>query len=659
MGQETLLRLRDIQAQRGESGVVIEHATMSYRVLWNNIEACLDLRHVHWQKRVEEFGQVRAVQERSGGRVWSDDQVFKAILLAVLSSNTVWSKVEAVLADLSELFDNFSLETYAGHSDTEIETRFVPWFMGRKAGSMSLKSGLLNLARAARILVRHSQRHGSAEDYFTSLLYECDDDPKQAALRLGGQGEHKLPSLGVALAAEALKNLGFDVAKPDRHMMRAVGSFGLVRFNRWKPADGRGGSPKAPSGKKLLEVMTVAEQIAYAAEHHVAFVDNAIWLLCARDEAHLTNAQLAAIANEAGLPNVPAVGLGDDRFSGGKTRRDGMATIRFFHEIYGNVHELPDRGAFPYERDLQEFFEKHLRTLIGVEFLASAYSAGARHSRRIDTLGIDAAGRPVVVGYKRRRDENVIIRGLENVAWLEDHQAEFRELVREKLGVGHSTGIDFGTPRLLCVASEYSRQDRIASENSRRRVELLRYRRYGDTYVAVEWVYGGETIDQAPEPAGPPPRTTSEERASVAPRLSRSSAPGAGEDPDYSVYETWVKASKESRTLFRELKTLVDSLGRVRTDASKTVISFKCMAAPGYRPPVLAYVYLTVRSGLRVLIHEKHVRDIPLEDGFTRPNDGGKYRQIVIRHREQIRRAEPLLHAAYDSLGRSASYIPT
>ena len=156
----------------------------------------------------------------------------------------------------------------------------------------------------------------------------------------------------------------------------------------------------------------------------------------------------------------------------------------------------------------------------------------------------------------------------------------------------------------------------------------------------------------APEPAGPPRRTTSEERASVAPHLS---APGAGEDPDYFVYQDWVKASEETRTLFRELKTSVDQLGRVRTDAFKTVISFKCMAADGNRAPVIAYVYLRVRSGLRVLIHEKHVRDIPLEDGFTRPNDGGQYREIVIRDRKQIRKAEPLLHAAYDSLSRSAS----
>ena len=461
----------------------MEHATMNHRVRWSNIEACLDSRHVNWRKRVETFKQVGAVEDRSEGRVWSDDQVFEAVLRAVLSSNTVWSKVERVLADLSELFDNFSLEAYAGHSTTEIDNRFVPWFQGRKAGSMSLRGGLVNLARAARILLRHSDRHGSADDYFTSLVHQCAGDPKQAAIRLGSEGEHKLPSLGVALAAEALKNLGYDVAKPDRHLMRAVGSFGLVRFNRWKPADGRWGSPKSQSGKKLLQVMTVVEQIADTAERPVVFVDNAIWLLCARDEVHLTNAELAEIAHKAGLPHVPAQGLGDDRCS------------------------------------------------------------------------------------------------------------------------------------------------------------------------------GGETIDPPPEPGGPPRRTTSEERASVVPRLPRSPAPGSGEDPDYSVCTDWDKAREETRTLFCDLKTLVDQLGEVRTDPVKTGVSFKCMAAAGNRRQVIAHVNLTVGSGLRVLIHEDLVRGMPLEDGLTRPWPGGPYREIDIRDREHIRRAEPLLHAAYDSLSGSASYM--
>ena len=125
-----------------------------------------------------------------------------------------------------------------------------------------------------------------------------------------------------------------------------------------------------------------------------------------------------------------------------------------------------------------------------------------------------------------------------------------------------------------------------------------------------------------------------------------------------STHEPWDKTSEETRTLFHELKKLVKSLGSVRTEeittvsarhVFKSVINFKCTAAPGATPSVVAYVRLLVRGGLDVHIHEKHLSAFPLENGFTRPYHDG-YREIAIRDREHIRRAEPLLRAAYDDL---------
>lgn len=48
--------------------------------------------------------------------------------------------------------------------------------------------------------------------------------------------------MGIPLAAEFLKNLGYDVAKPDRHICRAVGEFGWVEFKSWPDRSGN----KAP-----------------------------------------------------------------------------------------------------------------------------------------------------------------------------------------------------------------------------------------------------------------------------------------------------------------------------------------------------------------------------------------------------------------------------
>lgn len=278
---------------------------MDSRVLWHNIETRLDRSCPRWRGRIREMGQVDAVRARGEGRPWCDDKVFKGLLMAVLSANTDWSKIKALQAELPDLFCGFSLEWYAGRSDSEIRDRFLPWFKKRKAGSMTLGRNLANLVCAAGILLQRSGPHGTADGYFTSLLEECGGDPKQAALRLGCPGADKLPAFGVPLAAEALKNLGFDVAKPDRHIMRAIGSFRLVRFNRWQSQRDEGGGRQPPgstSRKRLLAVMAAMEKIASAANERVAFVDNAIWLLGAKSGLHLTNRELAAIAHKSQSP---------------------------------------------------------------------------------------------------------------------------------------------------------------------------------------------------------------------------------------------------------------------------------------------------------------------------------------------------------------------
>lgn len=282
-----------------------QYEAMNTHALWNNIEYHLDSSLPAWQDRVCGLGQVAAVEARSAGRPWRDDDVFKALLMAVLSANADWSKIEAVQGELAEPFSGFRLEWYAERSNAEIGDRFMPWFKDRKAGSMTLERGLANLVGAARILLEYSRTHGTADGYFTSLLDRCDGDPKQAALRLGCRGVDKLPAFGVPLAAEALKNLGFDVAKPDRHIMRAIGSFGLVGFGSWQDARDAGNGrqpPDSTSSEWLLAAMATVEEIANAEGKRVAFVDNALWLLCAKDALHLTNRELAAIAHKSDLP---------------------------------------------------------------------------------------------------------------------------------------------------------------------------------------------------------------------------------------------------------------------------------------------------------------------------------------------------------------------
>ena len=77
-----------------------------------------------------------------------------------------------------------------------------------------------------------------------------------------------------------------------------------------------------------------------------------------------------------------------------------MADIKLFQLQGENVTELTG-SAVKIERSLQEQIERNLDTYLGVRFLATEYSTGVNHGGRIDTLGIDENGSPVIIEYKR------------------------------------------------------------------------------------------------------------------------------------------------------------------------------------------------------------------------------------------------------------------
>ena len=287
---------KDCQFEGREGNRVI--TKINNHILWSHIESRLDSSLPQWQEHMDRFGQVAAIEEKIAGRTWNDDEVFEGLLMAVLSSGIDWSKTEKVLPELKDVFCGFSLEEYAALPDTKIANYILPWFKERKAGSPWLKRNLANLIRTARKLAEYSKTHGAAERYFTSLMHQCDNDPKQVALCIGLPNKYKLPSFGVPLAAEALKNLGFDVAKPDRHILRAMGSFGLVRFNHWSDRS-KNKPPTTPTKSELYKTMASVEEVAVNTGKHVGFVDNAIWLLCAKSGLNLSNRELTEIAYKA------------------------------------------------------------------------------------------------------------------------------------------------------------------------------------------------------------------------------------------------------------------------------------------------------------------------------------------------------------------------
>jgi predicted transport protein len=94
----------------------------------------------------------------------------------------------------------------------------------------------------------------------------------------------------------------------------------------------------------------------------------------------------------------------------------------------------------------------------------------------------------VIIEYKRSINENVINQGLFYLDWLMDHKAEFKLLVIEKLGKDYTEKIEWSSPRLLCIANNFTKYDEHAVKQINRNIELIRYKKYDDDMLLFELV---------------------------------------------------------------------------------------------------------------------------------------------------------------------------
>jgi predicted transport protein len=164
-----------------------------------------------------------------------------------------------------------------------------------------------------------------------------------------------------------------------------------------------------------------------------------------------------------------------------------VGDIRIFKMVGPSVKELKS-SSVELEKSLQTFMEKNLEPLLGIKFLASEYSTGKTHAGRIDTLGLDENGLPVIIEYKRAINEAVINQGLYYLDWLLDHKGEFELLVLKQLGTQFTETLDWTTPRLICIAGDFSKYDIHAVKQIPRNIELLRYCKYQTDLLLLELV---------------------------------------------------------------------------------------------------------------------------------------------------------------------------
>lgn len=304
-----------------------------------------------------------------------------------------------------------------------------------------------------------------------------------------------------------------------------------------------------------------------------------------------------------------------------------MSDVQLFRLRGGHVEELPGR-AVAVERELQSLIEAQMITFLGVRFLASEYATGKTHRGRIDSLGLDENGCPVIVEYKRHSNENVINQGLFYLDWLLDHQAEFRWLVMEKLGREAADAIDWSGTRLLCIAADFTRYDQHAVQQIPRNIELLRYKLFSDDLLLLELVNAVSVADV----------TVVKADADSAPKPK-----GASKDKGFD--EQYAGALPETRAVNDALAAHVLALGEdVQERKLKLYTAFRR----------LKNFVSVVMYPNKMLVYLKVDPDtVTLEEGFSRDvrqigHWGTGDLELALHTLADLERAKPLIERSYN-----------
>lgn len=295
-----------------------------------------------------------------------------------------------------------------------------------------------------------------------------------------------------------------------------------------------------------------------------------------------------------------------------------MSELRLFAVENGKAQECY-AAFFKLEREIQNLFEANLEALLGVRFVASEFSTG--QGGRIDTLGIDENGFPVVIEFKLDKNRTVINQGMSYMAWLRSHKTDFWKVVFEKLGKEVADSIDHSSTRLICIATDFTRDDLGAYELMPNNIDLVRYRRFGESQLLLE-------------------RITSSEATAIP---TSGSSPSKSV-PDKPIAKVLEEASQNTKSLFGALKQAIFSQGEdVSEKATKLYIAYK-------RTRNFASI-VAKRDELLLFLHV-NPDSVEIKEGMRDVRAIGHWGtgdlEIKVRKIEDIQQVTPLILKAYE-----------
>ena len=214
----------------------------------------------------------KQIDKRKNGDTFTISDHIQAMIYSMLSSGIAWERVEkgidsqsGQIIPIDEIFCNY---------DTDILLKSNPEQLCENIKALRCASQYTYKQMQALIninikkLLSYEKQYGCVDNFYQHFI-NADSSLKTLVLILSNSNSNfKMEQMGEALVAEYLKNVGYDVTKPDRHIRRILGSDILGCSDR--------------KTVPITEAFDIVAKIADELKKPIAEVDYILWSYCAK-----------------------------------------------------------------------------------------------------------------------------------------------------------------------------------------------------------------------------------------------------------------------------------------------------------------------------------------------------------------------------------------
>lgn len=211
------------------------------------------------------------IDKRKRGEKFTVKDHVRAMIYSMLSSGISWKRVEndididtGEITSIDKLFYQYDINAILEKSPDYFTEKIKKLGFASQYTSKQMKALLeKNIPK----LLDYEHTYGSVDKYYQTYITK-DKSCKLLVENLSdSESEDKMTQLGFALTCEYLRNVGYNIPKPDRHIRRILGKDYLTLSEK----------QPVPEGEAFDIVLELAKEL----NKSVAEVDYILWSYCA------------------------------------------------------------------------------------------------------------------------------------------------------------------------------------------------------------------------------------------------------------------------------------------------------------------------------------------------------------------------------------------